>query len=161
MNSPKFNRQLIASEDMIILWQSVVKHLCEKISKKLLRRKTRKETVMTIFAKRLQVLMDEWRLNRSQVASRVGVAPSTVHRWFTRGSIPNLDVIDTIGQYFNVDSRWLRGVIDERVPYETNIVVQETETKENELDEELVRLISSLTPAQLQRVKDFLAGLRG
>lgn len=116
---------------------------------------------MTMFAKRLQILMDEWRLNRSQVASRIDVAPSTVHRWFTRGSVPNLDVVDALAQYFNVDSRWLRGVIDERLPYEANVITQETEINENELDDELVRIIRSLNPQQLQRLKDFLAGLRG
>ena len=37
----------------------------------------------------------------------------------------------------------------------------EEDIKENELNQELVNLIANLTPAQMQRVKDFVAGLKG
>ena len=111
---------------------------------------------MTRFAQRLEILMTERDLNRSQVAKKVGVSASTVHRWFTRGSVPSLNIIEKLADYFGVDERWLRGLTEERKP-EKEVVKQD----ESVLDDELVRTISSLTPAQLQRVRDFLAGLKG
>lgn len=120
---------------------------------------------MTTFAERLELLMFEKRMNRSQLARRLGVAVSTVHRWFVRGSTPNLETLSQIADIFDVDLKWLMGEQEERriVPAQPETeVVDETETKkEDELDEELVRLIKGLNPQQLQRVRDFLAGLRG
>ena len=126
---------------------------------------------MTTFAERLKLLMYEKDLNRSQVARRAGVAVSTVHRWFVRDSIPNIETMEKLGEIFGVSDMWLRGLTDDRnagstfvTPEEPGpeVVEEKSNTiKEDELDEELVRLIRGLSPQQLQRVRDFLAGLRG
>jgi len=123
-----------------------------------------KDITMTTFAERMELLLFENRMNRSQLARRLGVAVSTVHRWFVRGSVPSLETLSQIADIFNVDIKWLIGEQEERKTTpdrkETEVVEEET-IKEDELDEELVRLIRGLTPAQQQRVRDFLAGLRG
>jgi transcriptional regulator with XRE-family HTH domain len=121
---------------------------------------------MTTFAERLRLLMYEKDLNRSQVARRLGVAVSTVHRWFVRDSVPNIETIEKLADLFGVSDMWLRGLTEDRNAGKTFEDTQpaETETdtiKEDDLDEEIVRLIRGLNPQQLQRVRDFLAGLRG
>lgn len=122
---------------------------------------------MTTFAERMELLLFEKRMNRSQLARKLGVAVSTVHRWFVRGSMPSLETLSQIADIFGVDIKWLMGEQEERslVPVQPEpkvIEKEETDTiKEDELDEELVRLIRGLNPQQLQRVRDFLAGLRG
>jgi hypothetical protein len=76
--------------------------------------------------------------------------------------MPGYETIEQIAALFKVDERYLRGAIDTPVPNETTPEEPEVfEQKENELDEELVRIIKSLNPQQIQRLKDFLAGLRG
>lgn len=122
---------------------------------------------MTTFAERMELLLFEKRMNRSQLARKLGVAVSTVHRWFVRGSMPSLETLSQIADIFGVDIKWLMGEQEERslIPVQPEpkvIEKEETDTiKEDELDEELVRLIRGLSPAQQQRVRDFLAGLRG
>lgn len=118
---------------------------------------------MSTFNDRLELLLYEHRMNRSQLARKVGVSVSTVHRWFARGSVPGLETVSQIADIFDVDIKWLLGEQEDRkLVASVPEVIAETETKkEDELDEELVRLIKGLTPAQIQRVRDFLSGLRG
>lgn len=115
---------------------------------------------MSIFAQRLGLLLYERDINKSQLARRLGVSVSTVHRWFTRGSVPELGTIEKISEMFGVSDKWLRGLTDNREDAPTFYA---SEQREDELtvDDELVRTIRSLTPAQLQRVKDFVSGLKG
>lgn len=115
---------------------------------------------MTIFAKRLEELMYEYRYNKTQLAKRLGLSPATVHRWFSRDSMPGYETIEELAALFHVDERFLRGAIDQPIPNELTGDLPE-ENKEDELDKELVRLIRGLTPAQMQRVKDFVSGLKG
>ncbi len=112
---------------------------------------------MTRFAERLEIAMAEYGYNRNQLANRLGVSAATVSRWFTRGSVPGIDTIETLANLFHVDQRWLVGSIEEMRPEIT------TEQREDEstIDDELVRAIRSLTPQQIQRVRDFVSGLKG
>ena len=119
---------------------------------------------MSTFSDRLDALLHEYDMNRSQLSRRLNVDVSTVHRWFKRGSIPNQATINRIANIFGVDERYLYGTIDDPIGApEVEPFTRSAETNENELaiDDELVRTIKSLTPAQLQRVRDFLAGLKG
>lgn len=126
---------------------------------------TRKESKdMTTFSERLDALLHEYDMNRSQLARRLNVDVSTVHRWFKRGSIPNRDTVVKIARIFRVDEDYLYGNSDDpngRPDTEPFLSQIEEDIKENELNQELVSLIANLTPAQMQRVKDFVAGLKG
>lgn len=124
----------------------------------------RKRIAMSTFSDRLDALLHEYDMNRSQLSRRLNVDVSTVHRWFKRGSIPNQATINRIANIFGVDERYLYGTIDDPIGApEVEPFTRSAETNENEsaIDDELVRTIKSLTPAQLQRVRDFLAGLKG
>ena len=115
---------------------------------------------MTTFAERVGLLLYENRMNKSELARRLDLAVSTVHRWFGRDSIPDYSTIMKVAEMFGVSDKWLVGQSDER-ERPTEITAEPETKKEDELDEELVRLIKGLTPAQIQRVRDFLSGLRG
>lgn len=111
---------------------------------------------MSKFTERLDILLHEYEMNRSQLSRRLGVAVSTVHRWFTRGSIPDGETVMHIAEIFNVSEKWLLGATDDRGNAKNEVII-----KEDDLDDEIVRIIRSLNPQQIQRLKDFLAGLRG
>lgn len=119
---------------------------------------------MSTFTQRLGLLMYENDYNKTELARKLEVNPSTVYRWWERGNIPEYKTLIDLAQMFNVSEKWLLGEIEEREPYHNPRYMPDeviTEQKENELDEELVRTLRSLNPAQLQRVRDFLAGLKG
>jgi transcriptional regulator with XRE-family HTH domain len=113
---------------------------------------------MSTFATKLDELLRHYDMNKSQLARRSGVAVSTVHRWFTRGSVPDYGTIIKVAEVLNVNPRYLIGEVDDPAPEMVNVYEIENESV---LDDELVRTIKSLTPAQVQRVRDFLAGLKG
>ena len=116
---------------------------------------------MARFVDRLDILLDEKKYKKSRLAKKLGLAPSTVFRWYERNSTPAMGTLLQICEIFDCDLDWLRGVEKEREHFRYSSLVEPEEIKEDELDEELVRLIRGLTPAQVQRVRDFLSGLRG
>lgn len=121
---------------------------------------------MSTFSDRLDELLHEYDMNRSQLSRRLGVDVSTVHRWFKRGSIPSQATVSKIARIFGIDERYLYGTIDDPIgmpdiePF-TRTADDEVETKESDLDNEIASILRSLNPTQLQRVKDFVAGLKG
>ena len=123
--------------------------------------KHRKDIQMARFCDRVDLLMKEKQFTRTYVARRLGLAPSTVFRWFERNSTPNYETLTAIAEMFDVDIDWLRGVTEERGHYSDPYQRKEDNKKEDELDEELIRLLRGLTPAQQQRVRDFVSGLKG
>ena len=82
-------------------------------------------------------------------------------------SVNNRDTIQKLADMFGVSVDWLMGktdMIDEEELFDPTTMLVDPETgemKKDDLDEEIVRLIRGLSPQQLQRVRDFLAGLRG
>ena len=119
---------------------------------------------MSTFSQRLEELLIQYDMNKSQLARRLGVAVSTVHRWFERGSTPNHVTVSRVARIFGVDEKYLLGDTDDPMGIPTAepfTRLLDEDIKENELNQELVSLIANLTPAQMQRVKDFVAGLKG
>jgi len=119
------------------------------------------------FKERLGYLLYKYSVNKSELARKLGIAFSTVHRWFNEDRMPNYVTLQRLADMFGVSVEWLMGQTDSINDEEvfdpaTMLTDPDPDTiKEDELDEELVRLIRGLTPAQQQRVRDFLAGLRG
>lgn len=120
-----------------------------------------------VFKDRLAYLLYKYSVNKSELARKLGIAISTVHRWFNEDRTPSYDTIQKLADMFGVSVDWLMGktdTIEEGEVFDPGTMLEDPNPdnkKEDELDEELVRLIRGLTPAQQQRVRDFLAGLRG
>lgn len=120
-----------------------------------------------VFKDRLAYLLYKYSVNKSELARKLGIAISTVHRWFNEDRTPSYDTIKKLADMFGVSVDWLMGktdMIDEEELFDPTTMLVDPETgemKKDDLDEEIVRLIRGLTPAQQQRVRDFLAGLRG
>ena len=59
----------------------------------------------------LIVQMRVRRLNQSQLARQIGVAPSLVSRYLNHGVLPRADVIDRIARAFRVDVDFVRSIV--------------------------------------------------
>ena len=118
-----------------------------------------------VFKDRLSYLLYKYSVNKSELARKLGLAVSTVHRWFNEDRTPTYDTIQKLADMFDVPVEWLAGktdMIDQEEIFDPATMLGDSDTiKEDDLDEEIVRLIRGLNPQQLQRVRDFLAGLRG
>lgn len=118
-----------------------------------------------VFKDRLSYLLYKYSVNKSELARKLGLAVSTVHRWFNEDRTPTYDTIQKLADMFDVPVEWLVGKtdsIDQDEVFDPTTMLGDSDTiKEDDLDEEIVRLIRGLNPQQLQRVRDFLAGLRG
>lgn len=118
-----------------------------------------------VFKDRLGYLLYKYSVNKSELARKLGIAFSTVHRWFNEDRMPNYVTLQKLADMFDVPVEWLAGKtdeIDQGEVFDPTTLFDDSDTiKEDELDEELVRLIRGLNPQQMQRVRDFLAGLRG
>ena len=68
---------------------------------------TKGEATMSTFSQRLEELLIQYDMNKSQLARRLGVAVSTVHRWFERGSTPNHVTVSRVARIFGVDEKYL------------------------------------------------------
>ena len=119
---------------------------------------------MSIFSDRLDELLHKYDMNRSQLSRRIGVDVSTVHRWFKRGSVPVRSTVTNIANIFGVDEGYLYGTNNDPIrtidiePFIRTFI--DEASKEDSFDEDLIRLIQGLNPQQVQRVKDFIAGLK-
>lgn len=117
------------------------------------------------FKDRLGYLLYKYSVNKSELARKLGIAFSTVHRWFNEDRMPNYVTLQKLADMFGVSVEWLMGQTDsvnEEEVFDPATMLGDSDTiKEDDLDEEIVRLIRGLNPQQLQRVRDFLAGLRG
>ena len=72
---------------------------------------------LTVFAQRLQKVMQENNLNQKQLAKKVGVQPATISAYLkntdssdTKGKNPSLSIAISIAKEFNVSLDWLCGL---------------------------------------------------
>lgn len=56
---------------------------------------------------RIQRIMDQTGLKKSQLAKRIGVSEGNVGDWFRGRSKPSIQVVITISKEFNVSTDWL------------------------------------------------------
>lgn len=105
---------------------------------------------MSIFTERLREELDRQHVSANEMARRLGISRSTVSKWFNRDSMPNRGIINSIAEMLNVNPDWLLGnTADKEREYDLQI------------DMDLVTALRSLNPQQIQRVKDFVSGLKG
>jgi transcriptional regulator with XRE-family HTH domain len=104
---------------------------------------------MSTFTDRLNKLMAERDVTAYRLASAIGISEANISRWRNKGQNPSYASAHKIAEYFHVDVEYLLGKTDKEREYDPN------------LDEDLVTALRSLNPQQIQRVKDFVSGLKG
>lgn len=105
---------------------------------------------MTTFAERLRMQMNLKGVTGAELSRKLGISKSTLSKWWNRDSIPNRGIIVGIADYLDVNPDWLTGGTDNK---EREYDLQ--------IDMDLVTALRSLNPQQIQRVKDFVSGLKG
>lgn len=56
-----------------------------------------------IFIDNLKRLLEENHVTSQEFARAIGVSPSTVSMWLTNKSLPRMDLLDKIADYFDID----------------------------------------------------------
>lgn len=97
-------------------------------------------------------------LTQQQMADMLGVQRSTYTKYETGGILPNALILQKLSEFFSVSVDYLLGNTDDQAQTPSN--EKEPAAKSSGLDEELVNLLMSLSPEEVQRAKDFVAGLK-
>lgn len=67
----------------------------------------RKAVELSAFFERLRTLLDERGMSQADLARELGVGVATVSEWFTRGRVPNGDVMLRLPHALGVNGHWL------------------------------------------------------
>ena len=114
------------------------------------------------FGDRLKTLRKERGITQEQLAVIIGVERSSIGKYEGKSKIvPSDDVKAKIAEYFSVSVDYLLGRTD--LPAAAPVSTKENQPAAfsgSELDESLVSDLTSLSPQEVQRVLDFIAGLK-
>ena len=61
------------------------------------------KSINEIFIDNLKRLIEERRVTSQEFAKAINVSPSTVSMWITNKSLPRMELLDKIADYFNID----------------------------------------------------------
>ena len=125
-----------------------------------------------MFYEKIALLCAKKGVSVSTMCKEVGLASSAPARW-KKGSTPNATTVYRIAEYFGVEADYLmdemyKGYTEwlnekmhmsEAVRIQTKWRIEEAREVEPQAYETLLPLIKQLTPAQVQRVKDFISGI--
>jgi transcriptional regulator with XRE-family HTH domain len=67
----------------------------------------RKAVELSAFFERLRQVLDDRGMSQADLARELGVGVATVSEWFTRGRVPNGDVMLRLPQALDVNGHWL------------------------------------------------------
>jgi len=67
----------------------------------------RKAVELSAFFERLRQVLDDQGLSQADLARELGVGVATVSEWFTRGRVPNGDVMLRLPSALRVNGHWL------------------------------------------------------
>lgn len=110
-----------------------------------------------MFGERLKQLRKERGITQERLASILGVERSSVGKYEGKSKIlPSDDVKKRIAEYFGVSVDYMLGLTDIR----SSENKKQPTVKDDELDETLVNFLSGLSPSEVQRVRDFVSGLK-
>lgn len=113
--------------------------------------------LVTTFKERLTELCYGSGQTDSELAKVLGISKQTLSAWKCGTRSPKGPTIETIARHFEVPVDWLMGFDVPRVAAEYE---KEKPTPEDELDSELISLLSDLSPEETVRVVDFVSGLK-
>lgn len=104
-----------------------------------------------MFGDRLRELRRRDGVTQEQLAVALGVERSSIGKYEGKSKVvPSDDVKQRIAQYFNVSMDYLFGMESQEKPTAGG----------DELDSQLITLLQDLSPEEVQRVQDFVAGLK-
>ncbi len=104
-----------------------------------------------MFSSRLRELRKAKGITQEELAKIIGVERSSIGKYEGKGHvIPSDDVKVKLAEYFGVSVDYLLGRSKEKMPA----------VNDSGLDEKIVNLLSDLSPGEVQRVQDFVAGLK-
>lgn len=103
-----------------------------------------------MFQVRLKELREKAGLSQSALAKKLGVVQSTVGMWENGKNKPENARLEALANFFSVSVDYLLGRDESAQPA----------AQGSELDRELTDMIKNLSDGDLQRVKDFVAGLK-
>lgn len=92
-------------------------------------------------------------MSQKFVALSVGVSPPMVSQWESGTKEPSKETLLKLANLFNVTTDYLLGRDETQKQ-------KETAAQGDDLDLQLVNLLTSLPEKDVQRVKDFVAGLK-
>lgn len=105
----------------------------------------------------LYALRSETKQSQENVAKAIGVSRVAYTRYENGSRKPETDIAIKLAHHFGVSVDFLYGMEADSTP--SNNKKQPT-VKDDELDEALVNFLSGLSPEEIQRVRDFVAGLK-
>lgn len=59
--------------------------------------------ISTIFIENLKQLLEEKNLTSAEFAKEINVRPSTISMWMTNKSLPRMELVDKIADFFDID----------------------------------------------------------
>lgn len=91
------------------------------------------------------------------VAKEIGISSGIITKWKTIGTLPNGDTLIKIAEYLDCSVDYLLGLTDDPAPYKTT--KKPAPESEDELNTELLKMLSRFTPEEAQRLADFAKGI--
>lgn len=111
--------------------------------------------IVSNFKERLVALCESSPMSDTEISKALGISKQTLSAWRCGTRSPKGPTIETIARFFHVTVDWLMGF---DVPADGSD--KEKPIPEDELDNELISLLSDLTPEEIVRVADFVSGLK-
>lgn len=104
----------------------------------------------TFVAERIKLIASQKNVSVKKMLDDCGINKNMLQTMQSRGSMPNAENLGKIADYLGCSVDYLLGR-DERI---------QPTAEGDELDRELINLLLSLSPAEVQRAKDFVSGLK-
>ena len=105
-----------------------------------------------MFTQRFNELLRETNTTKAKVAANTGIPLETICNWFNRGSQPTADKLVKIADFFEVSVDYLLGRT-------SDIGIVEINCELTAEQEELLKLLSNMTPNQRNTLMGFAKGL--
>lgn len=115
----------------------------------------------------LKELIDRSGLQQKELASLCNVSQPTISDWVLGKKTPSGKNIAKLSEVFNVPTGVILGydpipkaALDFSAPVSDNPKETKKDPAENQLDQKLIEMLVNLAPDEVQRVQDFVAGMK-
>ena len=115
------------------------------------------EHMENLISQILYKLRSETKQSQEAVAKAIGVSRVAYTRYENGSRKPETDIAIKLANHFGVSVNYLYGIDD--IPVSSDKKNQPA-AKGDELDENLINLLVDLSPSEVQRVLDFVSGIK-